>query len=88
MVSMEKDEYVVIGGQYHNIYYGCTSTLQGAKRLATKNGEYWDNYAGKQIPKIYNIYDTIEIDGVRYPKHYGCPYYTKLGGKWELVNMG
>ena len=40
---MKKNNYYVIGGQYEIICYGGTPTLIGAKRLATKNEEYWDN---------------------------------------------
>lgn len=83
----KENKYAVIGGQYHNVYYGCTPTLQGAKRLATQNEEYWDNYIGKHTPIIKKIEDTNEIDGARYPKHDGSPYFEKSSGKWKLIKL-
>lgn len=46
-------KYQVIGGQYKFIWYGESDSLQGAKRIATKNEEYWDNWKGWHKPKIY-----------------------------------
>ena len=57
-------KYCVIGGQYEVAYYGSTQTLLAAKRLATKNIEYWDNWQGQHKPKIYRIEDTEEIETV------------------------
>lgn len=69
---MKQINYYVIGGQYNYICYGGTPTLIGAKRLANKNMEYWDNWAGWKTPKIYNADDTelVRVDGdmVRVPK--------------------
>lgn len=56
------EKFVVIGGQYEPAYYGCRPTLEGAKRLATKNAEYWDNWQGWHKPNIYRIEDTHEIE--------------------------
>ena len=61
---MKKINYYVIGGQYESICYGGTPTLIGAKRLATKNEEYWDNWQGWHKPRIYQAEDTEVIDGV------------------------
>ena len=58
---MKKINYYVIGGQYESICYGGAPTLIGAKRLATKNREYWDNWQGWVTPKIYDAEDTEEI---------------------------
>lgn len=58
---MKKNNYYVIGGQYETYCYGGTPTLLGAKRLATKNMEYWDNYQGWHKPSIYKAEDTAEI---------------------------
>ena len=55
-------KYAVIGGQYEAAYYGCTDTLLKAKRLATANAEYWDNWQGWHKPQIYKIEDTEEIE--------------------------
>ena len=60
---MKKINYYVIGGQYESICYGGTPTLIGAKRLATKNEEYWDNWQGWHKPRIYQAEDTEVIDG-------------------------
>lgn len=81
---MKKNNYYVIGGQYERICYGGTPTLIGAKRLATKNAEYWDNWQGWHKPQIYRAEDTEVIvsnsriltrDGeeIRVPKYYAEP---------------
>ena len=59
---MKKINYYVIGGQYESICYGGTPTLIGAKRLATKNEEYWDNWQGLHKPRIYRAEDTEIIE--------------------------
>ena len=43
---MDKEQFVVIGGQYESYSYGTTATLLAAKRLATANAEHWDNWQG------------------------------------------
>lgn len=59
---MKKEvKYYVIGGQYESYCYGGTPTLIGAKRLATKNMEYWDNWQGWHKPGIYAAEDTEVI---------------------------
>lgn len=50
---MSLKKYVVIGGQYEAYYYGSCDTLLGAKRLASKSVEFWDNWQGWHYPKIY-----------------------------------
>ena len=69
--------YYVIGGQYMYVCYGGTPTLLGAKRLATKREEYWDNLQGWHKPKIYRAEDTTLVpntdsflkgDMIRIPK--------------------
>ena len=57
---MEKINYYVIGGQYASYCYGGTPTLTGAKRLANKSAEYWDNWQGWHIPRIYRAEDVRE----------------------------
>ena len=64
---MKKSNYYVIGGQYRAYCYGGTPTLLGAKRLANRNEEYWDNWQGWHKPKIYRAEDTEEI----YDSFYG-----------------
>lgn len=59
---MKKINYYVIGGQYESICYGGTPTLIGAKRLASRNKEYWDNWQGWHKPKIYAAEDTKLIE--------------------------
>ena len=51
-------KYVVIGGQYFCCYYGEADTLTGAKRIAGKNAEYWDNWQGWHVPRIYRAEDV------------------------------
>ena len=56
---MKKEiKYYVIGGQYAYYLHGGAPTLIGAKRLATKSMEYWDNWQGWHKPSIYKAEDT------------------------------
>lgn len=55
---MKKNNYYVIGGQYESVCYGGAPTLIGAKRLANKCREYWDNWQGWHTPSIYKAEDT------------------------------
>ena len=57
-----KNNYYVIGGQYESYCYGGTPTLIGAKRIANKNKEYWDNWQGWHTPAIYKADDTQVIE--------------------------
>lgn len=57
----KKGNYAVIGGQYRYTNYGVYTTLIGAKRVANKNQEYWDNWQGWTTPKIYHIDDTRKV---------------------------
>ena len=56
---MKRINYYVIGGQYQAYNYGGTETLLGAKRLAGKNDEYWDNWQGWHRPAIYRAEDCF-----------------------------
>ena len=58
---MKKFNYYVIGGQYASFCYGGAPTLIGAKRLARKSAEYWDNWQGWHIPDIYRAEDVRDI---------------------------
>lgn len=53
----KKINYYVIGGQHAWYCDGGTPTLLGAKRLARKNEEYWDNWQGWHTPSIYAAED-------------------------------
>ncbi len=77
-------KYQVIGGQYEYYWYGESASLRGAKIIAGKHKEYWDNWQGWQTPKIYKAEDCEEIeakgwvtkvDGTRIivPKEYVLP---------------
>ena len=89
---MKKNNYYVIGGQYASYCYGGAPTLIGAKRLARKSAEYWDNWQGWHVPRIYKAEDTCEctnfygagrcpIDGAR---PVAVAYYSKSGRVvWE-----
>lgn len=59
---MKKLNYYVIGGQYESICYGGAPTLIGAKRIATRNQEHWDNWQGWHRPRIYAAEDTMEVE--------------------------
>lgn len=58
---MFKHKYYIIGGQYAAFSYGGAPTLLGAKRLAGKCAEYWDNWQGWHIPAIYRAEDVREV---------------------------
>lgn len=58
----EKNNFYVIGGKYESCCYGGARTLIGAKRLATKNMEYWDNWQGWHKPMIYQAEDTEVVE--------------------------
>ena len=70
---MKKEiKYYVIGGQYEYYNYGGAATLLGAKRIATKNEEYWDNWQGWHKPHIFKAEDC-ELKR----NFYGRDYYPK-----------
>ena len=84
-------KYQVIGGQYESIWYGESDSLLGAKRIATKHEEYWDNWQGWHTPKIYLAEDTKRIessgrittrDGEMITVPIGEPYAVKDHGRW------
>ena len=54
-------KYVVIGGQYGYKYYGGSDTLHGARIMAGKHKEWWDNHRGWVTPQVYRIEDTVEF---------------------------
>ena len=53
-------KYQVIGGQYESCWIGESDSLHGAKLIATRNMEYWDNWQGWHKPCIYRAED-VEI---------------------------
>ena len=57
-MSKKNNNFYVIGGQYQAYCYGGTPTLIGAKRMANRNQEYWDNWQGWHTPDIYYAEDT------------------------------
>lgn len=80
----KQNNFYVFGGQYESICYGGAPTLIGAKRLANKNKEYWDNWQGWHTPCIYRAEDTkiVESKGrittpdginIRIPKYGAYP---------------
>lgn len=52
-------KFQVIGGQYERHWYGESDSLHGAKIIAAKHDEYWDNWAGWHRPNIYCADDVI-----------------------------
>ena len=55
-------KYQVIGGQYESCWIGESDSLHGAKIIATRNMEYWDNWQGWHIPSIYHAEDVEECN--------------------------
>lgn len=87
---MKKEfKFYVIGGQYYYYNHGGAYTLEGAKRLATKNTEYHDNWCGWCKPDIYKAEDCsigTNFYGTNcYPNAYAIPYmmWNDNKGKWE-----
>lgn len=72
--------FYVIGGQYRSYNYGGAYTLEGAKRLATKHEEYWDNWQGWHKPAIYKA-ESCGSNGM--PEYGSAPYMTWNGKRWE-----
>lgn len=87
--------YVVRGGQYESYLVGYAATLQGAKRLASRNCEYWDNWQGWHYPCVYEVKDTVparSFYGVtRVERDDGIfhPYWFKSydDGRWHLIDI-
>lgn len=88
----KQNNYYVIGGQYEDCCHGGAPTLLGAKRLATKNMEYWDNWQGWHKPAIYRAEDTEVVESygrittpdgwnIRIPCDY--PVAIWYGGRWQ-----
>ena len=59
---MKENRFYVIGGQYQAFNHGGTPTLLGAKRLAKKCEEYWDNWQGFHVPSIYAAEDCVRAE--------------------------
>lgn len=84
------NSYYVIGGQYEYFNHGGAETLLGAKRLAAKSEEYWDNWQGWHRPAIYAAEDCHE--GKNFygeqilPNRDAIPVAVWTGKKWEAPN--
>lgn len=73
-------KYQVIGGQYEQHWYGESDSLHGAKVIAGKHKEYWDNWQGWHTPKIYAAEDCQEVI---------CKgWITKNDGETAIVHNG
>lgn len=84
-------KYVVIGGQYQSYYCGESDSLHGAKIIAAKNMEYWDNWAGWHYPKIYlseDVEPTVNFFGAGYAPIPGAnPVAIRTYGyNWEYYD--
>ena len=84
-------KFQVIGGQYESHHYGESDTLRGAKLIATRNMECWDNFQGWHTPRIFLAEDVMEIesrgrvttrDGIIIRVPNGEPICIKDGKKW------
>ena len=86
-------KYQVIGGQYEKYRYGESDTLKGAKVMASRNKEYWDNWQGWHTPAIYRAEDCREVeakgmitfaDGMSLiiPAEGAEPCSVNINGKW------
>lgn len=70
-------KYQIIGGQYDSQWYGESDSLRGAKNIAGRNKEYWEDVQEWHTPHIYDSEDVqvIEVQGrtIRAPKHGAIP---------------
>lgn len=78
-------KYSVFGGQSHHRWYGDFDNLLVAKRVATKNEEYWGGWQGWHKPSIWLASDCGE-DG--YPIPGRIPFCVWEGKKWVLTEYG
>ena len=80
-------KYQIIGGQYKDYWHGESDSLHGAKIIASRCAEYWDNWQGWHTPVIYTadpVQDTphddysqrARIDGAR-------PFAYHDGHRWR-----
>lgn len=54
-------KYQVIGGQYEQAWKGESDSIRGAKIIAARNKELWDNWQGWHIPAVYRAEDCEVI---------------------------
>lgn len=86
---VRKTGYYVIGGQYEAYCHGWARTLLGAKRLARKSQELWDNWQGWHTPDIYAAEDCTSAntfhgeDIVPDVERNALPVAQYRHGKWE-----
>ena len=66
--------FQVIGGQYYFEWYGESDSLRGAKMIASKHEECWDNWQGWHKPSIYLASDCVKDD------RYHCAIPDKFHG--------
>lgn len=78
--------FYIIGGQYQPYNHGSAPTLLGAKRLAKKAAEYWDNWQGWHVPSIYAAADcemrTNFYGAQMLPKSGASPVAVFDGKRW------
>ena len=86
-------KYQVIGGQYESCWIGESDSLHGAKILATRKMEYWDNWQGWHKPCIYRA-EIVESYGrictpdgwdIRVTKPGARPWVWR-GDHWERAD--
>lgn len=84
---MENGGFYVIGGQYAGYNYGFRKTLHGAKILATRSEEYWDNWQGWHKPCIYRAEDCEKLTNFYGEQMLPIPEAEPVawwdGKKWE-----
>ena len=85
--------YYVIGGQYEQYCYGGSETLHGAKLIAAKHDEYWDNWQGWNRPAIYKAEDCIMANTfygeqmVHKPEAFPVATYDMTRKRWETPEL-
>lgn len=78
-------EYQVIGGQYESCWYGESDSVRGAKIIASKHEEYWDNWQGWHKPRIYKADDVMEVESKgRVSVRDGVVIRVPKAGAWSV----
>jgi len=84
-------KYQVIGGQYVFCNYGESDSLLGAKQIAGRHPEYWDNWQGWHKPDIYLSEDCVDGQATEFnyrgiaPKYGAQPVSIFINGNRDYT---
>lgn len=90
MKTNKNPTYIILGGQHRWTFHGTAATLQTAKRIASRNGQLYDNGQGLHRPEIYFISDCtddVNINGnlIIRPKYGAAPVavWDRISKRWR-----